>query len=247
MPLDEERFYECSRSVGGYASGKYVFAPLGRLFARMLMGTPITPNQITWFWGGLMVLSSILYATGEHIPCIIGGALWIIAYALDYTDGVIAKYKDQRSSRGAYLDMIVHRVTYPLLMFCIGYGVYRTGGSDLITFDWFKDIYYVFFGVSAGISISVFMDIMPLYERYKKGERTYEDGKGSKSVEGALFRNKDMFNRLMSLNPFVFTNMMLLLLVFAMFDQMGPFIILFGTGYAFFTIVRIMLMYIDLD
>ena len=247
MPLDEKRFYECSRSIGGYATGKYFFATLGRLFARALIRTPITPNQITWFWGGLMVLSSLFYSTGDHILCIIGGVLWIIAYALDYTDGVVAKYKDQRSPRGAYLDMIIHRVTYPLLMFCIGYGAYHTGGSDLIVFEWFKDTYYIIFGVLAGVSISVFMDIMPLYEKYKKGERTYEDGKGSKSVEGALFKNKELFNTLMSFNPLVFTNMMILLLVFAIFDQMGLFIIFFGAGYAFFTIVRIMLMYLDLD
>ena len=247
MALDEERFYQCSRCVGGYFTGKYFFGTLGRFFARILMGTPITPNQITWFWGGLMVISSILYATGDHVMCIIGGALWIVAYALDYTDGMIAKYKDQRSSRGAYLDMIIHRVTYPLLMFCIGYGAYRTGGSGLIDFEWFKDIYYIFFGVAAGISISVFMDIVPLYERYKKGERSYVDGKGSQSVEGALFKNKELFGKLMSFNPFVFTNMMILLLVFAIFDQMGLFIIFFGAGYTFFTLARAMLMYLDLN
>lgn len=246
MQIDKERFHEYSRYPDEYFSGQHIFGNLGRFFAWILIRTPVTPNQLTWFWGALMIVSPICYATGDHMLSIVGGALWIVAYALDYTDGVIAKYKDQRSARGAYLDMIIHRITYPMLMFCIGFGVYSAGGMDILDFEWFKDEYYLIFGVMAGISMSVFMDITPLYERFKSGERSFEDGKGSIGVEGALFDNKGLFRKLMNLNPLVFTNMMLLLLVFALFDLMGVFIILFGLGYALATVARIMIVYLDL-
>ena len=246
MQLDKERFYQCSRCPDDYVSGKYFFGTIGRFFARILIRTPFTPNQITWFWGGLMVISSLCYAVGEYWFSVTGGVLWIIAYSLDYTDGVVAKYKEKRSARGAYLDMIIHRVTYPLLMFCIGYGAFRAGDLGPFQFDWFKEIYFVFFGVAAGISMSVFMDITPLYEKYKVGDKTFQDGHGSLTVEGNLFKNKKTFETLMNFNPLVFTNMMILLLVFALIDQMGLFIVVFGTGYSLATISRILIVYRDL-
>ena len=246
MPFDNVRFKECSVINDEYASGKYVFGTLGKLFARFLIRFPITPNQLTWFWGGLMVISSLLYSTGKWEFSILGGIIWIIAYSLDYSDGIIARYKNQKSSRGAYIDMIIHRVTYPLLMFCIGYGAYLDGGLPFFDFTWFKDVYYIFFGVAAGISMSVFMDITPLYEKYKVGEKTFEDNKGSIGVEGNLVKNKDLFKKLMNFNPLVFTNMMIMLLVFACLDIMGWFIILYGIGYSLATVARILLVYVDL-
>ena len=95
MPFDNVRFKECSVINDEYASGKYVFGTLGKLFARILIRFPITPNQLTWFWGGLMVISSLLYSTGKWEFSILGGIIWIIAYSLDYSDGIIARYKNK--------------------------------------------------------------------------------------------------------------------------------------------------------
>ena len=120
------------------------------------------------------------------------------------------------------------------------------GGLPFFDFTWFKDVYYIFFGVAAGISMSVFMDITPLYEKYKVGEKTFEDNKGSIGVEGNLVKNKDLFKKLMNFNPLVFTNMMIMLLVFACLDIMGWFIILYGIGYSLATVARILLVYVDL-
>ena len=60
MRLDAERFRESVYPAGGFASGEYIFGPLGIFFAKILVRTPVTPNQVTWFWGGMMVLSSLL-------------------------------------------------------------------------------------------------------------------------------------------------------------------------------------------
>lgn len=246
MPLDKERIRELTRYPDEYFSGSHIFGTLGRFFAIILLRTPITPNQITWFWGGLMVVSALLYSTGDYICCIVGGALWIVAYALDYTDGVVAKYKKQFSARGGYLDMVIHYTTYPLLMFCIGYGVYVSGGVSWITFDWFQDIWYIFFGLAAGVGIDIFMVSTLLYEKFREGDGKFQDRRGSMGVEGNMFKNKGMFKLLMNFNPLVFTNMKIMLLVFAVINQMGLFIIVYGLGYAAAACARVLLLYKDL-
>ncbi len=246
MSFDKVRFEGSLGNSDTYVTGRYFFTNIGKIFARLLLPTPITPNQLTWFWGGLMVVSALLYATGDYILGIIGGAVWIVAYGLDYSDGIIARYKDLKSARGKFLDMVIHRLTYPLLMFCIGYGVYRSPDLFSSYFDCIPATLYIILGVAAGISMNLFMDAAPLYEKYKVGDKTFEDNRGSSGVEGKVFKNQKIFEFLMNFNPLVFTNMMLMLLVFAIFDAMSLFIVIYGLGYSLATSARILLLYRDL-
>ena len=246
MRIDKGRLAQLSQYPDEPYTAEHIFAHIGSVFARIFLHLPFTPNQILWFWGGLMVLSSLLYSTGQYALCILGGVIWVCAYGMDYTDGIVARYRGQCSAKGAYLDLVVHRVTYPILMFCIGWGVYVSGGMSWLDVPWFDDTFYIYLGLAAGVSMDVFMDLAPLYEKFKVGEKTFEDRKGSVAVEGRLVRNVDLFKRLMNFNPLVFSNMMLLLPVFAILDLMGLFIIIYGIGYTVATAVRVMIIYRDL-
>src|SRR5439155_1406974 len=48
---------------------------------------------------------------------------------LDYVDGEVARCRGETSVRGAYFDLITDRVTFPLLVFSAGLGVYRQTGA----------------------------------------------------------------------------------------------------------------------
>jgi len=48
---------------------------------------------------------------------------------LDYVDGEVARCRGETSVQGAYLDLITDRITFPLLIFCAGIGVYRQFGD----------------------------------------------------------------------------------------------------------------------
>jgi len=48
---------------------------------------------------------------------------------LDYVDGEVARCRGETSVRGAYFDLVTDRVTFPLLVFCAGLGVYRQTGA----------------------------------------------------------------------------------------------------------------------
>ena len=247
MTLDEERFLASYVCEDSYFTNVQVFSRLGGLFARLFIALPITPNQITWLWGGLMIVSALLYSTGDYCYSIIGGLAWVIAYSMDYSDGTVARYKGLKSPRGGFLDKVIHHTTYPLLMFCIGYGAYKNGGGSVMEFfTWFQDIWFIFLGVLAGISIVVFLASTQFYEEFKP-ETEFDGDRGSLQVEGKLVKNKRLFKKLMNINPLVFTNMMLMLPVFAILGQMGLFIVFYGIGYAAVAIVRVLIYYRDLD
>lgn len=243
MSFSKEDVRNGISTSGEYASGKYIFGNIGYLFARVLIKTRITPNQITWIWGGIMIISSILFVFNDWILNVIGGLGWLFAYSLDYTDGCIARLKGITSKRGAFLDLINHSVTYPLMMFCIGIGVFLSGGCpyENIKQDWFQDYWYMILGFFGGISLDLIL-LMPTMFRRFNPEDSNKVGSSSK-IEGGGFKNQNTFKKIMNINPLTFTNMMFLILVFAIIDQMWLFVLGYGICYAAVAIGRFTIMY----
>jgi phosphatidylglycerophosphate synthase len=88
---------------------------VSRYVTRVLVRTPITPNQTTVLWGVISVLNSYLVYRAMT------GTWWVIpliplvyqaAFVLDCVDGEIARYKDIISPvAGKLLDGVCHRAT----------------------------------------------------------------------------------------------------------------------------------------
>lgn len=99
----------------------------GIYLSKLLLGTNITPNQLT-VMGLLLGISGILLITFPHfILSFIGFLLVLFFWVVDYTDGVIARYKKITSKRGEYYDNLGHFIT-PLLFFAMGMQLFnRTG------------------------------------------------------------------------------------------------------------------------
>lgn len=242
MSVDRERLFGL-RKTSEYenASSKYIFTPISRALSLILVRTPVTPNQITVFWGLLMIFSSILFFFGDWVLNIIGGIGWIIAYALDYSDGDIARYKDLRSRRGGYQDLVNHRATYPLMMFGIGFGCWWTG-RDLIPEITLDPVAYIILGFLGGLGMLMIMDLGDIYNR-SNPDNVLDSDKGTAAVEGQHFENQGLFRTLMNLNPLVFTNMMVLILVFAVIDLMEVFILFYGVMYPVVAFGRYAMLY----
>lgn len=87
---------------------------------RVLVRTPITPNQTTILWGVLSVLNSwtVYMAMTGHLWAIpVVPAVYVFCYVLDCVDGEIARFKKiSNPVGGKLLDGICHRATeYSLL------------------------------------------------------------------------------------------------------------------------------------
>ncbi len=223
------------------ASARYVFTPLSRMLSLIIVRLPVTPNQLTIFWGLLMIVSSILLMSGDRVLSTIGGIGWIIAYALDYTDGDIARYKDMRSKRGDYQDRVNHRTTYPLLMFCAGFGVWFSGGLGLLDIP-IDPAAYLILGFTAGLGMVMIVDLGANYNDCCP-EATLERSKGTAAVEGKHFKNQRIFRLIMNLCPLTFTNMKILLPIFAVLDLMSVFVIFYGIFYPLAAFTRYVMLY----
>lgn len=242
MPIDRERLFGV-RKTSEYenASSKYVFTPISKAFSLLLVRTPITPNQLTISWGLLMIVGSILFFFGKYYLNIIGAVCWVVAYVLDYVDGDIARYKNMKSSRGAFQDLVNHRATYPLMMFGIGFGAWITGRTELFGVE-FDPAAYLIMGFLGGLGMLLIMDLGDVYNRTNP-TNTLESDEGSAAVEGSGFKNQRLFKMMMNLNPLVFTNMKLLCVVFAILNIMDLFIIFYGLLYPVAAFARYVILY----
>jgi phosphatidylglycerophosphate synthase len=108
---------------------------ISRYITRVLVRTPITPNQTTVLWGTLSVLNSYT------VYVALTGGWWLVplipiiyqfCFVLDCVDGEIARFKGMSNPVGGkLLDGICHRATEFALLATFGIAAYEKSGSWL--------------------------------------------------------------------------------------------------------------------
>jgi phosphatidylglycerophosphate synthase len=109
---------------------KYVYRPLSRPLTRLLLHTPITPNQVSYFVGVLGLAGCALTALPSHAALVWGALLVFLSCVIDGCDGEIARMKLQFSPFGAWLDTVIDEITQVAYFFAIGYHTYQHHPSD---------------------------------------------------------------------------------------------------------------------
>lgn len=102
----------------------YVYRPLSRPLTRMLVWTPITPNQVSIVVLLIGMLGCWIAAHAGPRALVVGCGLVLVAGIIDGCDGEIARLKLNGSKAGAWLDTIVDEMTTLVLMFAVGYHTY---------------------------------------------------------------------------------------------------------------------------
>ncbi len=120
---------------GGMASDsfmdRWVSRHFSRQFTRLLIDTPVTPNQITWMHLVVGVGSAWFFYQGTYGLGMIGAVLLMISAWLDGTDGEVARLRFQQSRFGMILDIIGDNVVHWAVFLGIGWGVARATGNDV--------------------------------------------------------------------------------------------------------------------
>jgi phosphatidylglycerophosphate synthase len=118
------------RNSGEHWAGKLYVRRYSPYLTRLLLRTRLTPNQVT----GAMIVVGVLAAALLTIPGVvpaIGVVLLIqLQILLDCSDGELARWREQYSPVGIYLDRFGHYFTETLLP--IGLGIRADGGWDSI-------------------------------------------------------------------------------------------------------------------
>lgn len=114
------------RRSGEHWAGRLYMREVSLRVDRYLVGTRITPNQLTY----LMVVAGVLAGAALLVPGLPGallGAVLIQVYLLlDCVDGEIARWRGQTSVTGVYLDRVGHYLAEAALL--VGFGL---RGADL--------------------------------------------------------------------------------------------------------------------
>jgi|TARA_B100000959_G_C14978719_1_gene622585 hypothetical protein len=106
-----------------------ISAPISYLIVK----TPFSANQITVFQEIVGIIGAVLLASIDIKFAVIGIILLQIGYIFDCVDGEVARFKNQQSVRGVYLDLIGHQFVIPMYIFFNSLGVYlRYGYIDAI-------------------------------------------------------------------------------------------------------------------
>jgi phosphatidylglycerophosphate synthase len=108
------------RNSGEHWAGRLYMRRLSPYVTRLLLRTPITANGVTW----LMILAGVAAAGVLALPGLlpaVGAVLLIqLQLLLDCCDGEVARWRNQKSPVGVYLDRIGHWVTEGLLPIALG-------------------------------------------------------------------------------------------------------------------------------
>ena len=116
------------RNSGEHWAGRLYMRRLSPYCTRLLIRTPISANGVTW----LMIASGIAAAAVLSLPGVLAavGAVLLIQLQLllDCSDGEVARWRQQKSPVGVYLDRIGHWLTEAALP--IALGVRADGGWD---------------------------------------------------------------------------------------------------------------------
>lgn len=80
--------------------------PLARRLVRLVVGTSITPVQITLSYTVVGVVAAVLFARGGYVNGVVAGALLLVKSTLDAADGSLARARQRPSRVGRFLDSI---------------------------------------------------------------------------------------------------------------------------------------------
>lgn len=114
----------CQKEKEFFRISKYFYRPLSLPITSLIVKTSISANTITvigiltWIAGCFLLC---LTEAGYQIAAVILLQLGLI---LDHVDGDLARYRNRTSYEGAYLDLLGHSFSGPLLFLCWGLNVF---------------------------------------------------------------------------------------------------------------------------
>lgn len=100
---------------------RYLFRPVSRAMTAAVIGTPITPNQVSMFVAVLCALGIWLTARGPMSDALAGSIVILVATYVDCVDGEIARLKLLSSKLGAWFDTIVDELCSVAQVLALGW------------------------------------------------------------------------------------------------------------------------------
>lgn len=106
---------------------RYFNRPVGRFLSKLLIHTPITPNQISVCATLLGVIAAVCFGVGTASAALWGAALLQVSAIIDCVDGDVARAVFKESPLGKWLDIVGDQIVHIGVFVSIGIGLWRAG------------------------------------------------------------------------------------------------------------------------
>lgn len=195
---------------------RWLNRPVSIAVSRLLVRTPITPNQVTFANLLLGLAAAGVAVMGGYTAFLVAGILFHVTSILDGTDGEVAKLKFLQSKRGEWFDTIADNITYLAFLLGVMVGARRTGLPD----------FYLFWGI-VGLAVAsiTFVNLhFYLARRRKSGSFL--------SVQYGFEDGNTLYRRVMRVVSYLGKRdlMAFLVLLLAVFGQAPMLLPTFGIG-----------------
>ena len=100
---------------------RYLYRPVSFPLTRLLVWTPITPNQISYLVAAIVALGCWISAQASDTAALAGTVIVLAASYLDCCDGEVARVKLLSSRFGAWIDTVVDELSSVGYMVAIGW------------------------------------------------------------------------------------------------------------------------------
>ncbi|HEX2691186.1 MAG TPA: CDP-alcohol phosphatidyltransferase family protein [Kofleriaceae bacterium] len=158
---------------------RYLYRPISFRLTRLLVWTPITPNQVSYLVAALVAIGCWLTAHARMDLAISGTAIILAASYLDCCDGEIARVKLMSSRLGAWIDTIVDELSSVGYMVALGWHCHLAFGrgylGDLgfdpwiaalglgvLTYGW--SMYCIYYNIIVGVGSANSQDYAGSFE-----------------------------------------------------------------------------------
>ena len=130
-----------------------------------LMGTKVTPSQVTWVRLATGLAAAGAFAAGQDPWWTVGGVLFLVSMVLDRGDGDYARLSGQTSAAGHKFDLVADAVCNAVIFVGLGVGL-RDGSHGLLA---------VPMGIAAGLAVTAVLWMVMRMESLA-GQRSAEIG-----------------------------------------------------------------------
>ncbi|MDE5758277.1 MAG: CDP-alcohol phosphatidyltransferase family protein, partial [Allobaculum sp.] len=96
-------------------AGHFLTRDIGRICSVWFIKHNIVPNQITLLMIMFGIIGSILFAIPNVWCKILGYCGWLMWFAMDCSDGQVARYTKTFSKYGTEMDYMAHLIDHPLM------------------------------------------------------------------------------------------------------------------------------------
>jgi phosphatidylglycerophosphate synthase len=158
---------------------RYLFRPVSMPLTRLLVWTPITPNQISYFVAALVAFGIWLTAHADIELALLGTVTMLIASYVDCCDGEVARVKLRSSRFGAWFDTIVDELSSVGYMVALGWHCHLSFGRDyfgplgfdpwllaiaigIVTFG--ASIYFIYYNIIVAVGSANSQDYVGRFE-----------------------------------------------------------------------------------